>query len=118
VVNAWQLLLTGHGRRSIGDIAGAVEYGDRHLGTPATEVGLTPETAARVIRFDRARRALQRARATKLGDLAASYGYYDQSHLVRDFVDFAGRAPSRWLREEFGNVQAGRIPTPQTGPHD
>ena len=44
MVNAWQLLLTGHGRRSVGDIAGAVEYGDRHLGTPATEVGLTPET--------------------------------------------------------------------------
>ncbi len=34
-----------------------------------------------------------------------SAGYADQKHLVRDFRAFAELPPSRWLREEFANVQ-------------
>ncbi|HEY6422011.1 MAG TPA: helix-turn-helix domain-containing protein [Pseudonocardiaceae bacterium] len=110
VENAWRLLLDSGGRMPVSALASSVGYSDRHLaGMFRTELGLTPKAAARVIRFDRARRALQRVAMTgpvRIGDVAACHGYYDQSHLVRDFVDFTGRAPSTWLAEEFGNVQA------------
>jgi AraC-like DNA-binding protein len=80
------------------------------------ETGLTPKSAARVARFDRARRLLQRqARAGQppaLADLAAVSGYYDQAHLAREFRELAGCPPSAWLAEEFRNVQA--IPDPAT----
>ena len=38
--------------------------------------------------------------------VAATCGYADQSHLVRDFVDFTGLSPSAWLAAEVGNLQA------------
>lgn len=62
------------------------------------EVGLRPKEAARVARFDRARRAL--GPATRLADLAAEHGFADQSHLVREFRAFAGCAPTTWLADE------------------
>jgi hypothetical protein len=42
--------------------------------------------------------------------LKADTGYADQSHLVRDFVAFTGRSPTKWMAEEFGNVQAKDTP--------
>jgi AraC-like DNA-binding protein len=113
VVQAWRMLLATGGRAPVRALAGAVGYSERHLANQfRAELGLTPKTAARVIRFDRARRALARDLAgapVRIGEIAARYGYYDQSHLVRDFVDFAGCSPSRWLAEEFGNVQAAEV---------
>jgi AraC-like DNA-binding protein len=116
VVHAWQLLLASGGRAPVRALAAAVGYTDRHLANQfRAELGLSPKTAARVIRFDRARRALPgdatgaRCGSARIGAVAARYGYYDQSHLVRDFVDFAGCSPSRWLAEEFGNVQAAEV---------
>jgi AraC-like DNA-binding protein len=107
VVNAWRLLRHSHGAVPIGRLAEAVGYSDRRLSTLFdAEIGLTPKTAARVIRFDRARRAVQIAESGSLGRIAAEHGYSDQSHLVRDFVAFTGRSPTKWLAEEFGNVQA------------
>ena len=83
----------------------------RHLGARfRDEFGLSPKTAARVIRFDRARRLLQRrvaaGGAPALAELAAGGGFFDQAHLAREFRELAGCAPSRWLAEEFRNVQA------------
>jgi AraC-like DNA-binding protein len=83
----------------------------RRFGTRfRTEIGLAPKEAARVVRFDRARRLLQRRVAAagppELAALAAACGYYDQAHLAREFRALAGCPPSRWLAEEFRNVQA------------
>ena len=64
-----------------------------------------------MVRFDRARRLLQRrvtsGGAPPLADLAVAGGYYDQAHLAREFRGLAGCPPSRWLAEEFRNVQGG-----------
>ena len=86
-------------------VAEEVGWSGRHLTNRfRAEVGLRPKEAARVARFDRARRALRPD--IRLADVAARHGYADQSHLVREFQAFAGCAPSRWLAEEFGFVQA------------
>ena len=68
------------------------------------EFGLTPgaEVAARVLRFDRAGRLLERGDAAQV---EAYRGYADQSHLVREFHAFTGLSPSGWLAGDVGNVQ-------------
>jgi AraC-like DNA-binding protein len=87
-------------------------WSGRHLaGRFRAEIGLTPKTAARVIRFSRARNLLitrvTADREHSLADLAACCGYFDQAHLAREFRSLAGCPPSQWIAEEFRNVQAG-----------
>ncbi|WP_156755222.1 helix-turn-helix domain-containing protein [Actinokineospora pegani] len=107
VRHAWGRLLGSGGTVSVAALAGELGWSTRHLsGRFATELGLSPKTAARVVRFDRARRALAGA-PQSVAAVAAAHGYCDQSHFVRDFREFAGCAPTTWLAEEFRIVQAG-----------
>lgn len=108
VRRAWAVLLARGGAVRVDALARHVGWSPRHLAVRfRQEVGLTPKQAARVVRFDRARRALQRRPGTALADLAASHGYYDQAHLAREFRELAGLPPSRWLAAEaIGSVQA------------
>ncbi len=114
---AWRELLRSRGRVPVSRLAAAAGWSERHLRSRfLAETGLTPKAAARVIRFDRARRLMQRRWAggeLVLARLAADCGYYDQAHLAREFRALAGCAPSTWLAEEFRNVQAAgaaRVP--------
>ncbi|WP_229410309.1 helix-turn-helix domain-containing protein [Massilia sp. YMA4] len=36
--------------------------------------------------------------AGELAQVALDCGYFDQSHLIRDFHDFAGTTPAAWRR--------------------
>jgi AraC-like DNA-binding protein len=104
VCHAWHLLRTSQGNARVRDVARAVDWSERHLAARfRAEIGLTPKAAARVIRFDRARRMIP---STDGATVAAVCGYADQSHLVRDFVAFTGLPPGAWLAAEVGNVQA------------
>ena len=104
VCHAWHLLRASHGTARVADLARAVGWSERHLAARfRAEIGLTPKAAARVIRFDRARRMIPGSNGAIV---AATCGYADQSHLVRDFVEFTGLAPSAWLAAEVGNLQA------------
>jgi AraC-like DNA-binding protein len=104
VCHAWHLLRASHGTARVADVARAVGWSERHLAARfRVEIGLTPKVAARVIRFDRARRMIPGSNGAVV---AAVCGYADQPHLVRDFVDFTGLTPSAWLAAEVGNLQA------------
>ena len=56
------------------------------------ESGLTPKHLSRILRF---RNALRHARSEtpNWADIAVAVGYFDQSHLIRDFREFAGETP-------------------------
>jgi AraC-like DNA-binding protein len=103
---AWQRLLTSAGTSGVAELAHEIGWSERHLsGRFRAEIGLTPKEAARMIRFDRARRLVAAAPLGSLARVAVECGYYDQAHLDRDFRQFAGCAPTRWLAEEFRIVQ-------------
>jgi AraC-like DNA-binding protein len=118
VTEAWRLLITSGGAIRAGQLAAKIGWSPRYLQRQLlSETGLTLKSAARVIRFDRARRRLQRAAGTgrppSLARVAAGCGYYDQAHLAREFRELAGAPPSAWLAEEFRNVQASPDPAAQ-----
>lgn len=120
VRHAWQTLLATGGTASVAGLAAETGWSERHLRSKfLAEIGLAPKAAARVIRFDRARKDLaRRYRAASAGsasgnpsglglaDLAAAHGYFDQAHLDREFRLLAGCPPTAWLAEEVRNIQA------------
>ena len=59
-------------------------------------VGMSPKHFARIQRFQRVFRAVENDGAG-WAEAAAACGYYDQAHLIRDFRDLAGAAPSHLL---------------------
>ncbi len=110
IAEAWRLLVRSGGQVRAGELAGRVGWSPRYLQRRLlTETGLTAKAAARVTRFDRARRILQQQAAgapATLADVAADCGYYDQAHLAREFRALAGCPPACWLADEFRNVQS------------
>lgn len=108
---SWRQLLRTGGAAQVSGLAAETGWSERHLRSRfRAEIGLGPKAAARVVRFHRARRLLQRRVAAgqppALAGLAAACGYYDQAHLDREFRALAGCPPTRWLAEEFRNIQA------------
>ncbi len=62
------------------------------------EIGVGPKVFSRVRRFQRAVARAGRSHAPEWARLAADCGYCDQSHLIRDFVEFCGLSPGRYRR--------------------
>ena len=91
---AWDRLMASRGRARIGSIVQEVGWSQRHFSAQFThELGISPKTFARVLRFGHVVRALRAGQATDLADLAVMVGYHDQSHLTRDVREFAGTTP-------------------------
>ena len=90
----WHQLRASGGRVRITDLVAKSGWSHRHLISRFRDhVGVTPKTAANVIRFERAAAALT-LKQSSLAELAVRYGYADQSHLTREFVRFAGDPPA------------------------
>ena len=61
-------------------------------------VGISPKLFARICRFRAASQGLKRlAEQPDWAQVALQYGYFDQSHLIHDFQDFARSSPEAWL---------------------
>jgi AraC-like DNA-binding protein len=103
VLLAWRRLADSGGRIPIREISAEVGWSHKHLITKFTRVvGLPPKRAARLIRFERLLRAVDRGRGTGWAELAADFGYADQAHLTREFTEFAGTSPGAYVAARAG----------------
>jgi AraC-like DNA-binding protein len=69
-------------------------------------VGMTPKRYARLARFQKLVWWLARCgQSVNWTTLAAQFGYYDHSHLVKDFNAFAGTTPSAFADATAGIVE-------------
>lgn len=123
LAEAWRWLLRSGGTRRLDGLAAHVALSPRHLTTLfQRELGVSPKRVARLVRFDAACRRLTDAvrldQVPDLAGMAAASGYYDQSHLDREFRDHLGTSPTGWLAEEHRNVQAGGHRNGEARPHD
>jgi AraC-like DNA-binding protein len=83
-------------------LAAALGVSRQYLGAQFRHhVGLSPKLFARICRFRAVRAAALAAQAGAPGHdwarLATDCGYFDQSHLIRDFHDFSGTSPGSHL---------------------
>lgn len=88
------------GALSVRDAAARVGFSQRHFIELFTaQVGLSPKLFCRLQRFQRALTLARRTvHETTWADVAAECGYFDQSHLIRDFQDFSRMAPTLFRR--------------------
>ncbi len=64
------------------------------------QLGVAPKTYARLLRFEHAAALLvDAAPGRTLADVAMTAGYYDQSHLARDFAALAGMTPGTYAAD-------------------
>ncbi len=102
---AWEQIVSRHGDLEVGALAAEVGWSRRHLAERfREEVGLTPKTMARVVRFNRALSMIQGRDAPRWSAVAAEAGYYDQAHLVRDFRQFTGYPPTEFARRRIAGM--------------
>ena len=121
---AWRRLVATEGRIALGSLASEIDCSHRTLiARFRTCVGFPPKTIARLLRFNRAVRSLDRLSGTRRNalvskpyietrqpedplvsaiqwaDVAADCGYVDQAHLIKDFRKFTGVTPHAFLRQ-------------------
>jgi transcriptional regulator GlxA family with amidase domain len=95
-VAAAQLIRARKGSLPIHQIARRLGVSERQLERRfLRDVGLTPKRWSRVTRFRLAFEHTFDPETPAFGALAQRLGYADQAHLTREFVEFAGRSPSR-----------------------
>ena len=98
IQHAINLIDTSYGDIKVRDVASSCNLSERQLERLFLEqVGITPKLYARIRRF----RSILNVFADpasdekpRLAELAAEYGYVDQSHLMRDFATFSHSLPT------------------------
>ena len=91
--------LEGGGDVRVEQVAAGLGVSRQHLAAQFRQhVGLSPKLFARICRFRQAAAAIKAAHgaAPDWAQLALDCGYFDQSHLIHDFQEFAGNAPERF----------------------
>jgi AraC-like DNA-binding protein len=102
---AWETLERYHGQVSIGALARAVGWSERHLiDRFSTYFGVRPKATARRLRFSHAFNLVSVHPAGDLSTIAAQAGYSDQSHMTREFQTFAGLTPGVLRTARFDNL--------------
>jgi len=120
---AWHRLVATNGRIALGSLAARMDCSHRTMIARFRAcAGFPPKTIARLLRFNRVVRTLDRLSGTRTNEpagkpyiaarqpddplsrpidwagLAADCGYFDQPHFIRDFREFSGMTPDAFLR--------------------
>lgn len=69
------------------------------------EVGMTPKLFSRIQRFQQTRTFIQHNPSINWADLAVDLGYFDQSHLIREFLEFSGLSPTDYINRQKGLIE-------------
>lgn len=97
---AVRALRPGRNDARVAQVAAAVGLSHRRfIEVFEREVGLPPKLYARLQRFHHVKKHLANAGGPESwATFALACGYFDQSHMIRDFVKFSGISPSSYLR--------------------
>lgn len=93
-----QMIASENGGLSVRELARRSGLGERRSERIFDKyVGLSPKLFGRIVRFNGAVRSIEAAATFELLDTALSYGYYDQSHMIHEFNEFAGTSPLQYF---------------------
>jgi AraC-like DNA-binding protein len=91
---------TNRGRVKIYSLAKSVGWSSRQLERRFKErVGMSPKQLCRNVRFKSAFQHLASSRRDPFASTAMDCGYYDQSHMIKDFKHYTGTSPAAFFRK-------------------
>jgi AraC-like DNA-binding protein len=113
-------IILASGRARIPDLASKAGLGIRQFERRfLLQIGMRPKLFARVARFEAALEYKARFGNRSWADVAHSFGYHDQMHMVHDFAEFTGATPSETLDqlegvyvEQIKSLRSGGPPPP------
>lgn len=92
------LRLIHKGQTDLSTLAGAACLSNKQFTRIFSEyVGANPKEFSRMIRFQRALHQLETTPTIHFTQLAFDCGFYDQSHLIREFKALSGYTPAEYL---------------------
>lgn len=87
-----------NGSSSLDDLSSKSLISPRQLQRSFQEnIGFSPKTYGRIIRFQKIFEYFDRNPRASMLDITYEFGYFDQSHFIREFKAFAGVKPSKFL---------------------
>ena len=94
IVRAVDLIYLTKGQLSLSKASAEICLSQRHFERKfKSSIGVSPKTFARIIRFKHALRYLQDHPQKDLLSVAIECGYYDHTHLIKDFRILSGNTP-------------------------
>lgn len=89
-------MYTFKGSISTADLAEKLSFSERHLRrTFHRELGLSPKEMLGIVQFQSMLQALYSGPHSSFTDIAVKYGYYDQSHFIKNFKRYYGILPKQ-----------------------
>ncbi|KIV56342.1 hypothetical protein AM501_31130 [Aneurinibacillus migulanus] len=91
-----QYIYDHQGIISVGSLAEKLSYSERNIRrTFQKELGVSPKELISIIRFQNLLQELNNSFPSRFTDITVKYGYYDQSHLIKNFKCFYGMLPTQ-----------------------
>jgi AraC-like DNA-binding protein len=98
IEDAARMMRESGGQMAVGSIAESIGISRQLLGRKFREqIGLSPKLYLRLHRFRKTLASL--GSESCLADAAAAAGYFDQSHMIKEFREFCGMAPAAIVRQ-------------------
>ncbi len=100
------------GNVRIHELADELHYSERHMSRIFLDaMGITPKTFARIVRFQNVIDSILHQPVLSLCDYLAELGYADQSHFQREFKEYTGITPRRFLSyAQTGRYTGSSVP--------
>lgn len=88
-----------HGQLRVSELADRTHYSERHISRTFREaVGISPKKFSRIVRFQYVIGAIISQPQASLTSCLDELGYSDQAHFQREFKEYAGITPGRFLQ--------------------
>jgi|GEM_PF-918553 len=69
------------------------------------KVGFTPKRFSRIVRFQALVKEVEKKGASAWTSIIYRYGFFDQSHFIKEFEAFSGMTPSRFFSDKIAVVK-------------
>lgn len=94
------MVYNSNGTIKVYELSEKTGYTERYINKVFIELmGFSPKTFCKIIQFQKALEVLNYGPTDKMTKVAVDLGYYDQAKFIKDFKEYAGITPNRYLRK-------------------